>query len=79
MNYVEIIGWLGAALLLIGFVLNLFQKINADSITYITLNFVSSSLLLYNAYMMGVFPFVLVNGIWAAFSGYQLIRKGLGK
>lgn len=75
MTIVEIIGWLGAGLLLLGFSLNLFHVITAKSRTYLLLNLISSAMLLYNAYMNGAFPFVVVNSVWVIFSAYQLVRN----
>ena len=71
----ELIGWLGAGLLLLGFALNLFRKIDANSNTYLLLNLVGSLLLLYNAYQNGAFPFVAVNFVWVIFSGLKLVKK----
>jgi len=78
MSTLELIGWLGAGSLLVGFALNLFNKIQADSNSYLLLNLVGSILLLYNAYMNGAFPFVAVNFVWVVFSGYRLITKKKG-
>ena len=74
MNVLELIGWLGAAFLLIGFVMNLFGKIHADSNIYLLLNLVGSLFLLYNAYKNGAFPFVVVNLVWVLFSGFKLLQ-----
>ncbi len=79
MAILEMIGWAGAASLLIGFVLNIFNRITATSVTYLTLNLLGSVLLLYNAYENGAYPFVVVNLIWSLFSIYKLSEKALGK
>ena len=75
MDVLELIGWLGAGLLLLGFALNLFQKIEANSTSYLLLNLVGSLLLLYNAYQNGAFPFVAVNFVWVVFSAIKLVKK----
>lgn len=74
MTILELIGWLGAGSLLLGFALNLFQKITAESTSYLLLNLIGSILLLYNAYMNGAFPFVAVNFVWVIFSAFKLIQ-----
>ena len=79
MDTLELIGWLGAGLLLLGFALNLFQKIGANSTSYLLLNLVGSLLLLYNAYVNGAFPFVAVNFVWVVFSGIKLVQRRPGK
>ncbi|RED95597.1 CBU_0592 family membrane protein [Marinoscillum furvescens] len=75
MNIIELIGWLGAGSLLVGFVLNIFQKITPGSYPYLLLNLIGSALLLYNAYVNGAYPFVVVNLFWVVFSGFKLIQK----
>ncbi|WP_425392453.1 CBU_0592 family membrane protein [Ekhidna sp.] len=77
MDILELIGWLGAGSLLLGFALNLFQKITAESTSYLLLNLIGSILLLYNAYMNGAFPFVAVNFVWVVFSSFKLIQMRL--
>ncbi len=79
MSTLELIGWLGAGCLLVGFALNLFQKIHADSNIYLLLNLVGSLLLLYNAYMNGAFPFVAVNFVWVIFSALKLLQSKISK
>ena len=72
MTLLEFYGWLGAGLLLLGFALNIFQKITADSTIYLLLNMFGSMLLLYNAWQNGAFPFVAVNFVWVVFSIVKL-------
>ncbi len=77
MSILDVYGWLGASCLLIGFALNLFQKIHADSNTYLLLNLIGSAFLLYTAWMNNAFPFVAVNFVWVVFSAYKLIQMRL--
>ena len=72
MDILDLIGWLGAGSLLLGFVLNVFQKITADSRSYLLLNLIGSLLLLYNAYQNAAYPFVAVNFVWVVFSAIKL-------
>ena len=75
MDLLALIGWLGAGLLLLGFALNIFRKIDANSNAYLLLNLLGSLLLLYNAYENGAFPFVAVNFVWVVFSAIKLVKK----
>ncbi|MFY0608362.1 MAG: hypothetical protein JXR10_16710 [Cyclobacteriaceae bacterium] len=75
MTALELIGWAGAASLLIGFVLNIFNQITATSVIYLLLNLVGSVLLLYNAWENEAYPFVVVNLIWSLFSIFKLVQK----
>lgn len=77
MSFLEIIGWLGAGSLLLGFALNISQRITAHAPFYLMLNLVGSLLLLYNAYENSAYPFVAVNFVWVVFSGVKLIQVKL--
>lgn len=74
MSTLELIGWVGAASLLIAFALNISHKISTDSSLYLILNLLGSILLLYNAYQHEAYPFVVVNLIWSIFSAFKLIQ-----
>lgn len=73
MTLLELYGWLGASCLLVGFALNLFQKITPDSAAYLLLNLIGSAFLLYNAWQNTAYPFVAVNFVWVVFSGFKLL------
>ena len=75
MSILEAIGWMGAGSLLVGFVLNIFQKISAGSYAYLLLNLIGSTLLLYNAYQNGAYPFVVVNLFWVVFSALKIGQR----
>jgi len=69
-----VIGWTGASLLLIAFGLNVFKIIDANSKLYLILNLSGSALLLYSAFQINAFPFVVVNFVWIVFSLFRLIQ-----
>lgn len=75
MDLLQVIGWLGAILLLVAFILNLSGKMLATSTMYLILNLIGSALLLYNAYENEAYPFVTVNSFWVIFSTYKLFRR----
>jgi hypothetical protein len=74
MSILTIIGWCGAASLLLAFGLNVFGRLTAQSKPYLLLNLIGSLLLLYNAWMNKAYPFVAVNFVWVLFSAYRLIK-----
>jgi hypothetical protein len=65
-------GVIGVALLLIAFFLNLFYKLSADSWIYLSLNVLGAALSAGYALFLGVFPFVVLEGIWASFAAYRM-------
>ncbi len=77
----DVLGWIGAFLLLLAFGLVSFRKIDADSRTYQLLNIAASILLLINTVFYGAYPSSFVNAAWAiiAFVAIFSIRKRYAK
>jgi hypothetical protein len=71
----EIIGWMGAALLLASFFyLTVFNKSGTDRM-YLWGNLLGSIGLLTNALYYSMFPFVLVNGFWGIITLVTFFKK----
>ena len=68
-----ILGVAGMITLLIGFVLNLFKFVHADSVLYDLLNVLGCACLAVYAYALGSIPFLILELIWGIFSLYELI------
>lgn len=64
----NIIGIIGATIILICFLLNQFHKLSRDSFLYDLCNFIGSAILIYYAYLIWSVPFMVLNGVWAAVS-----------
>lgn len=77
----NVLGWIGAFLLLLAYALISFKKLEADSETYQWLNIVASILLVINTIYYGAYPSSFVNATWTiiAFFAILTIRKRYGK
>ena len=71
----EFIGFVGVALLLIAFFLNLFRLLKADSLPYLGLNLIGAGLACASSYIIDFLPFVLLEGTWASVSAVALTRR----
>ena len=60
----DVLGWIGAFLLLLAYAAVSFGKLKADSSAYQYLNIVASVLLLANTLFYGAYPSSFVNGVW---------------
>lgn len=69
-----LVGTLGAAIILIVFVLNQFNKLKNDRIEYDVLNLTGSLLLISYALMLYSVPFLILNTVWAAVSLKDVIK-----
>ncbi len=70
----ELIGTLGVSLLLIGFALNLINKLSATSKTYLLLNVFGALLAGISSYLIAFWPFVVLEGVWTISSLFILIK-----
>jgi hypothetical protein len=70
-----IIGITGMSFILLGFILDeFFKKWNQDTVQYNVLNIIGSLLLIYYAYTLNSWPFLILNVVWFIVAGYKLIR-----
>jgi hypothetical protein len=70
-----IIGIVGTLLILIGFIVDeFFDNWNQDTVRYNLLNLIGAALLLYYAYSLRVWPFVLLNAVWLVVAAVKLAR-----
>lgn len=67
------IGFIGVALLLIAFLLNLLNKIDRNSLVYILLNIIGAGMACLASWMINYLPFVILEGIWTVVSVFALI------
>lgn len=74
MTPADIIGFIGVALLLLAFGLNLVGLLTRDGRFYLILNAVGAGVAGYASWMIDYMPFVLLEGIWLAVSLIALAR-----
>ncbi len=77
----DMLGWVGAFLLLLAYALVSFKRLKADSETYQWLNIVASILLVINTLYYGAYPSSFVNIAWTiiAFFAILTIKRRYGK
>ena len=78
MSTSDIIASLGVIILLIAFLLNLYKKVPAESRIYTAMNFIGAALCGLSSYMIKFYPFVVLEGIWAAFALFSFIKVPRG-
>jgi len=74
----DIIASAGVVILLIAFLLNLYKRIPAESRVYTALNFIGAATCGFASYMIRFYPFVVLEGIWAAFALFSFINVPRG-
>jgi hypothetical protein len=75
MDAANLIGFIGVALLLAAFLLNVLKLMSADGYPYAGLNFVGAALACYSSWLIAFMPFVVLEGVWALVAGFAIARK----
>ena len=74
---IDIVGWIGAAVLLFAYGLVSTRKTTGDSAVYQWMNLAGSALLVVNSFFYGAYPSSGVNIVWVGIALYTLFgRKG---
>ena len=78
---IDVLGWLGAVMILTAYALISFKKVEGNSIKYQSLNIIGSVFLVINTYYYGAIPSTLVNIIWAIIALFAIvtIKRNYGK
>lgn len=71
---VEIVGWLGAGLILGAYALLTAGKLQAQSVGYQTMNVVGAAGFIVNGWWHGALPSAVLNVIWMLIGGVALWR-----
>jgi len=71
----DVIGWAGAAGLLVAYAMVSHKKLEGDSATYQLLNIGGSLLLAANTIFYGSYPSTFVNLIWAGIAAFSIAAR----
>jgi len=72
-----IIGFIGALVLMVGFLLNQLGRWQTTDFEYDFINLIGSAILAVYAWQIGSFPFLVLFLVWAVFSLKDVVTDGL--
>lgn len=75
MNIINLIGWTGAASILVAYALVSLKNYEGTSIVYQTLNIVGSAFLIVNTIYFGAYPSAFVNVVWIGIAVLSAVRS----
>lgn len=78
LNFSDIIGIIGVALLLIAYFLHLFKYIAKEDLSYILMNIIGAIFAAIASYLIHYYPFVILESTWGCVSCialYQYFRR----
>jgi hypothetical protein len=67
-------GFIGVAILLIAYFLNLRDIIKKDSLIYLLLNFVGAGIACFASVLLNYLPFILLEGCWTLVSAIGVVN-----
>lgn len=71
----DIIGYFGVGLILLAYFLNLYNKIDNESLLYIWMNLIGAGLAFVSSVLIQSLPFAILEGTWALVSLVALVKK----
>ncbi len=71
---IDILGWVGAAALLVAYFLVSTKRVKGTDRSYQALNAFGSVFLLINTFYYGAYPSSFVNLLWLGIAGWALVR-----
>ena len=74
-NFIEIIGWIGAVLIVGSYFMNINGKVKSSSIIYIICNLIGGIFFTINTFVHHAFPSMIVNIIWVIIAIAALLKK----
>ena len=74
MTYNDILGSTGVALILIAYFLNTESLIPVNGKLFYVINIIGAALACYASFLIGYWPFVILEGTWTLVSIYGLMR-----
>lgn len=74
MDWIDIVGWIGAALVLAAYALLSAGKLEARGIAYQGMNVLGAMGMLINGYVRGAFPSAALNVVWMGIGIYVLLK-----
>ena len=73
---VDLLGWIGAALILTAYALVSARRLEGDALAYQLPNLVGGLLLVVNTVYYGAYPSTAVNAVWIGVAGWSLLTRG---
>lgn len=74
-NFIEIIGWIGAVLIVGAYFFNINGKLKSSSIVYIISNLLGGIFFTLNTFVHKAYPSMIVNIIWVIIAITAILKK----
>jgi hypothetical protein len=72
-------GGIGAAIILIAYLTELFEHISPENRYFLLANIIGSAILVYYSWLLDSMVFIILNAVWTLGSLYELWKLGKGR
>lgn len=79
MNFSDWLGFIGVFLILVAYILNVYNKILNNSLPFLLLNFFGAGIACFASILINYIPFIILEGIWALISLNSLLKIYINK
>ncbi|WP_298367159.1 hypothetical protein [uncultured Lutibacter sp.] len=79
MNFSDWLGFIGVSLILVAYILNVYNKILNNSLPFLLLNFFGAGIACIASILINYIPFIILEGIWALISLNSLLKIYINK
>ena len=73
--FIEIIGWIGAVLVIGAYCLNMYGYWKSDSLPYVICNIIGAVFFIINTFVHKAYPSMIVNIVWVIIPVIALFKK----
>lgn len=74
MTLTDVIGFIGVAILLIAYFLNLNSTVRKDSLVYLQMNCIGAGLACLASILIHYWPFIILEGCWTIVSAFGIFK-----
>lgn len=75
MNSTDWLGFIGVAMILVAYVLNIFEKVSTKDNVFILLNLFGAGIACFASILLNYIPFIILEGVWTLISLISIIKK----
>lgn len=75
MNSTDWLGFIGVAMILVAYVLNIFEKVSTKDNVFILLNLFGAGIACFASILLNYIPFIILEGVWTLISLISIVKK----
>lgn len=75
MNTTDWLGFIGVAMILLAYILNVTKRVSITDNSFILLNLIGAGIACFASVLLNYVPFIILEGVWTLISLMSLVKK----